>query len=146
MSQSVLVKLVVVQLSMRLVCSSHRNLMYGRCTRSAAGSSSLPATVSGNNMRISSTDRILRSIRLSFFRQTLRSLPIVAALVLTTSYCPPSGACPTLWRVSRSARVISPGRNSTTQRTSIFLQAVPSVERPTATLLQLPVHFFWNAL
>lgn len=33
--------------------------MYGRCTRSVAGSFSLLVTVSGNSMRISSTDLFL---------------------------------------------------------------------------------------
>ncbi|PWA14120.1 hypothetical protein CCH79_00016691 [Gambusia affinis] len=38
-----------------------RSLMYGRCTRSAAGSFFLLVTVSGNSMKINSTE-----LRLSF--------------------------------------------------------------------------------
>lgn len=47
-------------------CLSLRSLMYGRCTRSVAGSSSLLVTVSGNSMKISSTDLLSEQHTLPF--------------------------------------------------------------------------------
>lgn len=64
-------------------CLSLRSLMYGRCTRSVAGSSSLLVTVSGNSMKISSTDLLSE-------QQTLYPFPLSPVQGNLPSLCSPS--------------------------------------------------------
>lgn len=133
-----------VQPSLLLVCPSCRNLMYGRCTRSAAGNSSLLATVSGNSMRISSTDQIFWSIRLSFFLQPWVLYP---SSLLFSSLCLAVTPVEPALTSSRFYTQLVPSvqeelHTQLPLQTSLFLQAVPSPDSPTATLPELPVHFF----
>lgn len=63
-----------------------RNLTCGRCTRSAAGSSSLQGTAFGNSTRTSSTDVFSEQLSLPFF--TITRLFILLCLYLQPKLIP----------------------------------------------------------